>query len=365
MIAALSLLLTLAAAPRVPVIDVTDLYHPHQDIGDNVDILTAYSLPEIDLRAVILDVTERFRRPDAPDHGGPREAGYIPMLQLNTIFGRNVPFAAGPSRAMRAPDDAMADLPRAELFGVDLLLETLRRSSERVHILSFGSARAIAVAYNREPQLLRDKVAAIHLSAGDSAGKFLEWNVDLDPQAIIALLRSDLPIALYPCATEAGPFAYGRHNGFWRLENLNFIGDMTPRLQAYLAYAFERTNRLDFLRALDEPVSPQRQAGICRQGHNVWETCVWINVSGRKLVRRADGHCAIVPPAEVGPGDQLLPNDLNPVRTEVDQRGLYRCTPVEGASRRWLYDRGDPMVNERALREALPALYRGYGRGLQ
>ena len=50
-----------AKAPtrRIQVIDCTDLYHPHQDVGDNFDIIAPYALSEIDLKAVILDVTER------------------------------------------------------------------------------------------------------------------------------------------------------------------------------------------------------------------------------------------------------------------------------------------------------------------
>jgi len=81
----------LHGAPQVPLIDVTDLYHPHQDVGDNFDILAAYALPEPDLRAVILDCTEPFRQPVAkdpgpglfPDDRGPREPGFIPVLPLN------------------------------------------------------------------------------------------------------------------------------------------------------------------------------------------------------------------------------------------------------------------------------------------
>ena len=45
LIALLVALAALHAAPRVPLIDVTDLYHPHQDVGDNLDILAAYALP--------------------------------------------------------------------------------------------------------------------------------------------------------------------------------------------------------------------------------------------------------------------------------------------------------------------------------
>ncbi len=92
------------AEETVPLIDVTDLYYPHQDAGDNFDILGAYGLPEVDLRAVILDCTEPFRQPVArnpgkglfPDANGPREPGFIPVLQLNYIFGCNVLCATSP-----------------------------------------------------------------------------------------------------------------------------------------------------------------------------------------------------------------------------------------------------------------------------
>ena len=104
---------------RVPLIDVTDLYHPHQDVGDNFDILAAYALPELDLRAVILDCTEPFRQPVAKDPGpglfpdarGPREPGFIPVWQLNSIFGRNIPCATIPFNRMKAVDDKMLDAP--------------------------------------------------------------------------------------------------------------------------------------------------------------------------------------------------------------------------------------------------------------
>ena len=32
-------------AKRVPVIDITDLYHPPQDPGDNLDLIAAYGCP--------------------------------------------------------------------------------------------------------------------------------------------------------------------------------------------------------------------------------------------------------------------------------------------------------------------------------
>ena len=87
---------------RVPLIDCTDLYHPHQDPGDNVDLVAAYALPEVDLKAVILDVTQQYRT-----EGGRRDAGFIPVLQLNSIFNRNVPCGVTPYAKMKSPGDTM------------------------------------------------------------------------------------------------------------------------------------------------------------------------------------------------------------------------------------------------------------------
>jgi len=193
-------------AGKIPVIVITDLYHPAQDPGDNFDLLMAYGLPNIDLKAVILDCTEPFRQPVAvnpgeglyPDNNGPREAGYVPMLQLNYIFDRTVPFAAGPFYAMKKGNEKMLDIPKFQQQGIELLIKTLKESPVKIQILSFGSARVLAVAYNREPALFKKKVERIHLSAGASGPHFLEWNIALDRVAIKTILQSQLPVALYP-----------------------------------------------------------------------------------------------------------------------------------------------------------------------
>lgn len=352
-----------SASVRVPVIDITDLYHPHQDVGDNVDLIAAYGLPEVDLRAVVLDVTNRYRRPyrdpvqpEYSDPTGPRDAGFIPVTQLNAIFGRNVPCAVGPYEAMVSPTDPMSDAPAFQQSGVELMLKALRESRAPVEIVSFGSARPLAVAYNRAPDLVRRKVRMVHLCAGAYPGGYLEWNVRLDVNAFVRVLRSDLPVAIYPCATEKGPFDLGRHNSFWLLPDLEFIQRMDVRLQRYLAFAFERTVRVDFLNAMEEDVPPEVIRRICARPHNVWETAVWANVARRKLVRRSDGLRRLVPAHEVARDDVELPNDLRPCRVSVDDGGRFTAGwDTKGPMR--LYDRGDARANERALREALPALY--------
>ncbi len=354
---------------RFPIIDVTDLYHPHQDVGDNFDLIAAYSLPEVDLRAVILDAHDSFRKPvsDHPllskfyvDKDGPRDPGFIPVLQLNYIFNRNVPAAVGPFTMMKTPQDKMLDVPAFQQQGVELILKVLRESKERVDILSFGSARPIAVAYNRDPALFRSKVRRIHLCAGSTSPDFLEWDVGLDPNAIVCLLRSDLPVAIYPCAVgakEGGALGYGPHNTYYKTPDLHFIKQMDPRLKRYMAYAFGRVTRSDFLRAMDEDFPDDLTAKVYSEPHNVWETSAWAQASNRRLVRHANGHYRMIPASQVLPTDKVLPNDLHSCRIKVPDDGLFTFELTDKPSNFLMYDRGDPYENEKAFTEALIDFY--------
>lgn len=368
---------------KVPVIDVTDLYHPHQDEGDNFDILAAFALPEIDLRAVILDCTEPFRHPVAhdpgvglwPDDRGPRDPGFIPVWQLNYIFNRNVPCAVGPFTRMKSPADRMEDVPGFQQQGIELILRTLKESAEPVHIMTFGSVRSVAAAYNRAPGLFKEKAALISICAGASGSDFLEWNVALDRHAIVRLLRSDLPIALFPDASAynqdpaqaamGNAFSYDSHNTFWKLPDLHFFKGMEPRLRRYLDFAFGRVTRMDFLRAMDEDFPEGFNAKRYDAPYLIWETAMWMIRSGRHLVRRADGTNRIIPGSEMLASDVELPNELRPCEVDVRDDGIYRFKETAARTNRWVYYRGDPMQNELALREALPALYLSFDPALK
>jgi hypothetical protein len=368
-----------ASVRRIPIIDVTDLYQPYEDPGDNFDLVAAYALSELDLRAVILDATEPFRKPVADDPilwhdpNGPRDPGIISVLQLNYIFDRNVPFAVGPFTRMKSLDDQMRDVPHFQQQGIELLLKTLVESRDKVEILSFGSLRVIAAAYNRSPTLFRDRVRRIHISAGSATENYEfgssadhneipggEWNVGLDPLAFIRLMNSDLPIDWYPCATKDGAFEYGKHNTYWKLQDLEFIQDMEPTLRNYMDFFFSRSARSDFLRAMDVGTSNNLESGRHRKLQHVWETAVWLNVANLQLVQRAGGHYRIVPTKSVMREDKVLPNELLPASWEVRSDGRVRFALVSGVSHLRIYTRPDPAANEQALREALPELYKSF-----
>lgn len=362
---------------KIPVVDVTDLYFPYQDPGDNFDLIMAYALPNIELKAVLLDITNAFRKPvaDAPylwhDPYGPREAGIIPVEQLNYIFNRNVPFGVGPFCPMKYPEDKMLKAPAFQQSGVRLLLKILRESKRKVNILSFGSARIIAVAYNRDPDLLLKKVKMIYLNAGTASPDFEfgndsgansipggEWNVALDKWAFIRLLRSNLPIAIYPPASKDGAFALGHHNTYWKAPSLQFVRKMNIKLQRYLDYAFEKTLSYDFLRAMDVN-KPADSITIARKfpaPHNVWETALWLQVSDRKLIER-NGYYQIIPTSCLKKGDKVLSGQLEPCLIHVRDDGRFTFKITNQKTNFWIYDRSDPELNQTAFQQALPELY--------
>lgn len=349
---------------RVPVIDITDIYHAPQDPGDNVDIIAGYALPEVNLRAVIFDVTDRYRRPyiNPDDHShddpaGGRDPGFIPVCQLNSIFGREVPCAAAPFTAMRSPEDPMTDVPAFQQQGIDLLLRVLGESPVPVDIVSFGSARPVAVAFNRAPDLLREKAREIYLCAGSAPEGYLEWNVCLDPHAFVRMLRSGLNVTIYPCATEQGAFALGRNNTYWNLPDFSMIQRVAPPLQRYLAYAFERSTRVDFLSVLDEEIPEERLAAIASRQHSVWETDVWIHVAGRKLVCREGTGYRIVPAAEVKAEDRIISSERVPCSLSVRDDGQFSFSPTDQPTPYKIFHRADPEEHQKALREAMPAMY--------
>ena len=109
---------------RVPVIVISDLYFPGQDIGDNVDLLTPYALEKIDLKAVVMDITRSHLKED----GILRDPGFISVRQLNYLFGKDVPCAAAPYDSLSSPEDRKEDAPAFQQKGIELLQRQLPRA---------------------------------------------------------------------------------------------------------------------------------------------------------------------------------------------------------------------------------------------
>jgi hypothetical protein len=304
------------------------------------------------------------------DPRGPREAGFIPVLQLNYIFNRNVPVAAGPMNLMRSETDCMRDLPGFQEAGVELFLNTLRNSKEKVDVLSFGSARLLAVAYNREPKLLKNKVNRIHLSAGTASPDFTmgtdaganaipggEWNVALDVFAFRRLLKSDLPIVIYPCASKDGAFVASNYTTYWRMPNLGFIKNMNPQLRRYLDFSFSKAQRTDFLRAMDLDDATANDTSFYPSPHHVWETALWMNCANRVLVNISNGAYKLVPRNAVDKSAKIVKESLVPCLVSVRDDGRFSFKATGKPTNFQIYYRENLQQNEEGYRSALPQLY--------
>lgn len=363
---------------KIPVVVITDLYHPYQDPGDNLDLVVAFGMPGVELKAVLLDISEPFRKKTADhptlwkDPRGPREGGIIPVEQLNYIFGKNVPYAFGPMGMMSSENDIMQDISGFEQEGINLLLDILRDSREKVEILSFGSARILAVAYNRNPELMKDKVRMIHLSAGMANNSFEpgtdaganaipggEWNVALDVHAFCRLLKSDLPVAVYPCAGKDGGFIKDCNNTYWNLPDMEFTEKMNPQLRRYLDYAFCSKLQYDFLYAMNEDYPTDFSVSNYPKPFHVWESAVWLIATGQSVVRQNDGNYRLVGTCDLKTSDYVVDSGLRPcVFDEIRNDGRFSFSYTSGIpADKWIYFRSDPEEFEDAMREVIPRLY--------
>src|SRR5579859_4865194 len=149
---------------KVPVIYPTDLFHPHDDPDDHFDLATLFALPELDIRAIVLDM----------GHVQRKSPGELPVRQLMRLTGRQIPIVVGLQNPLRYPEDAALDqfVPETP----SRILSILNASPSKVMIIATGSVRDVAAAFNRDPSLFRRRVERIYIADGNSAGGDLQWN---------------------------------------------------------------------------------------------------------------------------------------------------------------------------------------------
>ena len=343
---------------KIPLLHITDPYHPPQDPDDHLDLATIIGLPEYDLRGVVLDVTRKFlvNQPEGWDI--PREPGYVAVAQLGYLTGRTIPAAMGPIDPLATPTDPARDRPRREQAGIELLLDVLERSTERVTISVVGSGRVLAAAFNREPALLKARTRAVLLNAGATAGPKREWNVGLDPAAYIALWRSGLPIHWYPCGTDSGAFDPVHERGtFWKVPHAQLLKDLPEGLRAWFCHAFSGSLRGDIIRALGETGRGSVWEHVLTGERNMWASISLAMGAGRRLVRTGEGW-RFVPAAWTGDAEQW-PCRLDPIAATVDDEARVSWQRVNGeASTNRLFGRQAGDGYGVAMAEALNALLR-------
>ena len=173
-----------------PVIYSTDLYYTFiMDNDDPFDAAVLLKSPELDIKGIILD-----------NHTYPSDGEKI-LEKLMTYADRRVPYVKGLGEfQMRSATDQ--GLYAANQEGVELTLKTLRESKQKVSLIAVGSLTDFAVALQRDPKLLSEKVSTIYVVAGTLESRVQDWNVKLDPTAFVTVMRSKVPIIWVPVDTS-------------------------------------------------------------------------------------------------------------------------------------------------------------------
>lgn len=345
--------ITSERSQRVPVIYCTDLFHPHDDPDDHFDLATLYAMPEIEIKGVVLDQGKKqLQKP-----------GRIPISQLNRISGRNVPAVIGLSEPLKSPEDKALEQPAEFQKGVALILATLRNSTEPVRIAAVGSMRDVVAAFNREPELFRTKVAMILAFIGEASDpKFREYNVELDPQAYIRLMRSGLPVYWVPCF-DGGLWQNKGHASFCRAKQGDLLQKAVPEVLQYFIYALnqEKSEPLAFL---SSPVDENRRTRLFAEQRNLWCTAVLGVMSGRNIVFDGSTYISALP-ARAQDSKPFTGNEIfgfGEIELTISDTAVVQYGPGPNSKKAMRFEVRDPAHWELALTQAAAQLLSGLGR---
>jgi hypothetical protein len=310
-------------------------------------------MPELDIKGVVLDQgRKQLERP-----------GRIPVSQLNRITGRSVLTAIGLAEALKSPGDKA--LAQAAQFqgGVDLILRTLRSSARPVCIATAGSVRDVVCGFNRQPELFRTNVAMVLAFISEASNpKFQEYNVELDPQAFLGLMRSGLPIHWVPCF-DGGLWQNKGHASFWRASHRALLEGAAQEVIQYFIYALEE-EAADPLRFLSRPVEPDRQAHLFSGTRNLWCGAVLGEMAGREVA--FDGSRWASVPAQEKPVTTASRRKplfgFADVDVRVSDAGVVSYGKGPGSHRVKRFEVLDPAQYERGMVQATAGLLSTLGR---
>ena len=337
----------------VPVIYCTDLFHPHDDPDDHFDLATVYAMRELDIKGIVLDQgRKQLERP-----------GRIPVSQMNRITGRAVPAVIGLATPLRSPDDKGLDQAAEFQQGVEFIVRTLRASAKPVCIATLGSVRDVVAAFNREPGLFRTNVAMVLAFIGEASDpKYQEYNVGLDPQAFVGLMRSGLPVYWVPCF-DGGLWQNRGHASFWRASHRALLGRAAPEVIQYFIYALEKEGS-EPLAFLSRPVEPERQARLFAGTRNLWCAAVLGVMSGREVVLDGGKWTSALPGSggqAAGEGRKAL-FGFSEVEVSVSDAVVVSYGKKPGSHKVRLFEVRDAAQYEVGMVEATAGLLSSLGR---
>ena len=232
---------------KIPVIYVSDLYHPFEDLDDHFDIAALYSLAQFDVKAIIIDNAKPYKK----------NPGIIPIEQLNCITERNTPVYVGLIEPLKSADDKGED-QSAYQEGCSAILRHIEKSAKKVTIISVGSLRDIAAAYNRDSLLFKKKVDKLVIFIGEANRKDnIEYNVSLDKFAFINVMNNIANVWWVPCF-DGGVWKNNGNASFWRGHHSDLLeGASDPVVNWFLYASTKSTDSVNYIQNLNLPVNKE------------------------------------------------------------------------------------------------------------
>ena len=337
----------------VPLIHVTDLFHPHGDPDDHFDLAVAFALAQrgaFDLRGVITDYPPDFR---------PGDPAVVAVAQMNHLTGRAVPIAIGTSRRLRNRRDALSDAPSRETAAVRLIQAQLRAAERPLALVCMGSAADIVVAALRDPALFRAKCAGVYLNSGSahapsSSPSQLEYNVRLDPAAYAAMFDLPCPFCWFPCWHTTEQRQCGADGSFYWLPHREALSGVSAGLANYFAYMFAKSSEPKWLRAMSAVPPAAQWEAILKDRRGMWSTASQFAAAGLAVTKEGE----IVSAQEAGDSAVF---GLTPVEAICADDGRTTWKRVDAPTGRWMLSVADPERYPVAMTHAVATLFKTFG----
>ena len=341
-----------AAVTAVPLLHVTDLFHPHGDPDDHFDLAVAYALAQrgcFDLRGVVIDYPPDFRAGDP---------AVVAVAQMNRLTGLSVPVALGTSHRLSGRTDAMPGAPLQETAAVRFILAHLRAAERPVALACVGSAADIIVAALREPALFKAKCAGVYLNSGSAHDNpvnpaQLEFNVKLDPAAYAAMFDLPCPLYWFPCWHTTETRQSGVSGSFFWLPHREALAEVSSGLANYFAYMFDKSANPKWLRAMKVQPPASSWEKILGDKRGMWSTASQFAAAGLTVTR--DGEIASAKDAGDAAVFKLVPVDVS---CADDGRTIWK--PVEQATGRWMLAVTDVTGYPAAMTRAIGTLFKEF-----
>jgi hypothetical protein len=286
---------------KVPVIYITDLYHPHHDLDDHFDLVAMYAVEGFDIKSIIIDYAEPYKTP-----------GIKPIEQMNYITHKNIPVYLGLKENLKTPDDK-ALWQKENQEGCKQIIKILKESSQKVTIFTVGSLRDLAATYNREPDLFKEKVNKMVLFIGEANRKdFIEYNVNLDKNAFNQIMNHAPNIYWVPCF-DGGLWQNNGRASFWRAHHANLLKNASSQLINFFLYAIlKEPDSVNHINYLNEPINQKKMQEEILDStiplRSLWCCSVFQFFSGNKK-------------------SQNLPFAFEQVRVQVNDSAILDYTP--------------------------------------